>query len=229
MFNYPKPFTSHNRIMGFILAYNHYHIDPLVLILNEYVSMCEAGWSPTVVMFTTVHWSDILFRYFRQKSFCYRTNSSIEIRTSEHDPSINIALGAQHRVVLGQELFNYDVFIYHEDDMLFKLSHLMGYLFETKKLHELMPENGLLHNTIGFQRYRRLQRGNDMHSQFGENDIIEQELLEEMPAFIPICIQDVPYLRVDGNTHQAVWAFTQQQIIMLQEKCSFLNQSSPSR
>ena len=229
MQDYPTPFTKHNRIMGFILAFNHYHIDPLVLILNEYVSMCEAGWSPTMVLFTTVHWSDTLLRYFRQKGYCYRTNSSVEIRTSYHDPSINIALGAQHRSYLAKEINNFDVFFYHEDDMIFKLSHLAGYIYETKKLHELMPDNGLLYNVIGFQRFRRLGRGNDMHYTFGEQDIIEQELLEEMPNFVPMCIKDVPYLRVDGNIHQAVWVFTQQQIHYLQEKCEFFNQSSPSR
>jgi hypothetical protein len=229
MLNYPTPFTKHNKVIGFILAYNHYHIDPLLLIMNEYVSMCEAGWSPTVVMFTTVHWSEALLRYYRQKSFCYRTNSSVEVRTSEHDPSINIALGAQHRQYLAKEINNFDVFIYHEDDMIFKASHLAGFVYETKKLHELLPDNGLLYNAIGFQRYRRINRGNDMHTSFGEQDIFEQELLEEMPGFVPFCIQDTPYLRVDGNIHQAIWAFTKQQVIYLQEKCEFLNQSSPSR
>jgi hypothetical protein len=229
MLNYPTPFTKNNRVMGFILAFNHYHIDPLLLIMNEYVSMCEAGWLPTIVLFTTVHWSEALLRYFRQKNYCYRIGASFEIRTSEHDPSINVALGAQHRAYLGNELNNYDVFIYHEDDMVFKLSHLSGYLAETKKIHELLPEDGLANNCVGFQRYRRMNAGNNIHGNFGEQDIIEQEVLEEMPSFVPICVKEIPYLRVDGNIHQAVWVLTQQQIIMLQEKCSFLNQSSPSR
>jgi len=52
--NYPKPFTANNRILGMVLTYNTDHIDPLMLIFNEYVSMCEAGWNPTIVLFSIV-------------------------------------------------------------------------------------------------------------------------------------------------------------------------------
>ena len=38
-----------------------------------------------------------------------------------------------------------------------------------------------------------------------------------------------PYIHITGNLHQAMWIFTREQVHMLQEKCSFLNQSSPSR
>lgn len=40
---YPLPFTKHNRILSMILSYDLSHIDPLVLIVNEYVSMCEGN------------------------------------------------------------------------------------------------------------------------------------------------------------------------------------------
>lgn len=229
MENYPTPFTEHNRVIGFLLAFNFYHIDPIIYILNEYTSMCEAGWDTTLVFFTALHWSPAMIRYMKQKSFCYRSQKSIGILVSEHDPSIGIGLGAQHRTYMGDILDDYDVFIYHEDDILFKLSHLNAYLYETKKLHQLLPDGGLWDNTIGFQRYRRLFRGNDFNMRYGEQDVFEQELLEETPEFSPICIKGEPYIHVQGNTHQAVWVFTRQQVLMLQEKCSFLNQSSPSR
>lgn len=228
--DYPTAFTKNNRVLGLVLAFNFYHIDPLLLLLNEYVSMCEAGWQPTVVLFTAVHWSDQLLRYLRQKCSCYRIGKkSIEIRVKEFPPSISTSLAAQHRPYIAEEINNFDVFIYHEDDIWFKLQHLSGYLNETRRLHELEPETGLLHNTIGFQRYRRIFNGNNIHGNLGDVDLMEQEMLEEMPNFTPICIKDEPYLRVGGNIHQGMWAFTRQQIIMMQEKCNFFNQSSPSR
>ncbi len=213
-----------------ILSYNFDHIDPIMLILGEYQSMCEGGWSPTVVFFSSVPWSAQIQRLFRQRTYCYRTNTSVPIRISVHDPSISIALGAEHRKYMQNEINNFDAFVYHEDDIIFKHSHLVGYLHETKTLHDLMPENGLRDHCIGFQRYRRLLKGGDVHgSHYSEQDIIEQELLEEMPNFRPICIKDTPYLRVEGNIHQAMWVLTTSQIHLLQEKCSFLNQSSASR
>lgn len=229
MDDYPTPFTKHNRVVGFILAFNFYHIDPIIYILNEYTSMCEAGWNTTLVFFTTVHWSPAMIRYMKQKSYCYRSDTSVNILVSEHDPAINVGLGAQHRSYMGGIMDDYDVFIYHEDDILFKLSHLTAYLEETKRLHQLLPDGGLWDNCIGFQRYRRLFRGNDINMPYGERDVFEQELLEETPEFVPICIKEKPYIHVQGNIHQAVWAFTRQQVLMLQEKCSFLNQSSASR
>lgn len=51
---YPLPFTKHNRILSMILAYDLSHIDPLVLIINEYVSMCEGNIVATVTDTVTV-------------------------------------------------------------------------------------------------------------------------------------------------------------------------------
>ena len=226
--NYPTAHTKHNRIMSFILSFAYDHIDPLTLILNEYVSMCEGGWDPTIVLFTTTNWTDSMHRYMRQKSYCYRTEASIPIRLDVHDKSVGTGLAAMHKRILGEELHNFDYFVYHEEDMVFKYSHLVGYLNETRKLHELLPDNGLHDYVIGFQRYRRILRG-DIHGGYGETDIFEQDILEEMPEFTPICIKDTPYLQVTGNTHQAIWAFTKGQLLMLQDKCNFLNHTSASR
>lgn len=226
--NFPTANSEKNRVMGFILAFSYDHIDPLILILTEYVSMCEGGWDPTVVLFTTVQWTPAMFRYIRQKTYCYRTNAAIKVRTEVHPKDVGTALAAKHRPYLEKELNNSDVFIYHEDDIIFKYSHLSAYLAETKKLNELSPETGLYDYSIGFQRYRRIYRDN-IHGGYGENDIFEQELFEEMPTFSPICIQDTPYFHVGGNTHQAIWIFTRTQIDMLIDKCSFLGMSSASR
>lgn len=230
MKGYPEAHSQNNRLLGLILAYNLDHIDPLLLIFNEYVSMCEGGWNTTVVLFTTVDWSPRLRRFIRQKTYCYRMGKSLDVRYSLHNASISVGLGAEHRKYLGNEVNNFDVFVYHEDDMVFKHSHLVAFLAETKKLHYLMPEFGLRDHTIGFQRYRRLLRSGEMHHvTWGEQDIIEQDLLEETPNFRLQCIKDEPYLLVEGNIHQAMWVFTQQHIHLLQEKCYFLNQSNPSR
>ncbi len=40
---YPSSNSNNNRVLGMILSYNLGHIDPLVLTINEYVSMCESG------------------------------------------------------------------------------------------------------------------------------------------------------------------------------------------
>ena len=39
--DYPTRNTKYNRVLGMILNANLGHIDPMMLIINEYVSMCE--------------------------------------------------------------------------------------------------------------------------------------------------------------------------------------------
>lgn len=77
----------------------------------------------------------------------------------------------------------------------------------------------------GFQRYRRL----GFSAGQSEKEVFEEELMEEVPQFKPICIEEQPYLVVHGNIHQAMWIFTKQQVLMLEEKCAFLEQNNPSR
>lgn len=64
---------------------------------------------------------------------------------------------------------------------------------------------------------------------FAEQEIYGQEYLEETPNFRPVCINDAPFLIVEGNIHQAMWILTHKQVLALQKKCHFLNQTSDSR
>ena len=204
--NYPTANSQYNRIMAFILNYSYDHIDPLILIFNEYVSMCEGGWDPTVVIHTTSNWTQAMHRFARGKTYCYRTGQSVKFIVDVHDPSVGTSLAAKHKKYLRENINNFDFFVYHEDDIIFKHSHLVAYLNETRTLHDLLPETGLKDNVIGFQRYRRLFRTGDIHSPYGENDIFEQEMLEEMPSLDPICINNVPYLHVHGKFEAYVYA-----------------------
>lgn len=72
-------------------------------------------------------------------------------------------------------------------------------------------------------------RGSLQGPHFSEADIFGQEFLEETPKFRPVCIDDAPFLIVEGNIHQAMWILTNEQIKVLQTKCNFLNQTSDSR
>lgn len=175
LLNYPASNSYNNRVLGMILSHNLGHIDPLVLTINEYVSMCESGtpallhinnviyfakintsgWGVVIGIFTATHWSPALIRYFRQRSFCYRTNSTLPILIFESEANISTSLAAEHRKYVAREFQNYDVLIYHEDDILFKNSHLTAYLQETKHLYN---SGGLSDFAVGFQRFRRQLR-----------------------------------------------------------------------
>lgn len=229
MKNYPQAHSVNNRILGLILAFNLDHLDPLVLITNEYVSMCESGWKPTMVLFTTVTWSPDLHQYLRYKTFCYRINDYLDIRYSTHDKSEGTNLASFHRAYIAGEIDNFDLFAYHEDDIILKNSHLSAYLSETKNIYDASPET-LSSSLIGFQRYRRFLRSSgEYENTYSDQDIIETDLLEETPTFQQICVNNTRLIHVKGNTHQGMWVLTQGQIRMLEERCNFTSYSSPSR
>jgi len=225
MANFPTANSVNNRILGMVCSYDMAHMDSVYLILNEYVSMCEGGFSPKVVLFTTADYTPPARRVFKYRTWCYRTNSSLELEYNVHDPSISINLAAQHRRYMSTRVADFDIFIYHEDDMIVKFHQLVGFLGEIKKLQTLIPETALRDNTFGFLRYRRL---GSVHG-YSARDVIEQELMDEEPSFGHICIANEPYIHVTGNMHQAMWIFTQEHVRVLQEKCNFLNHSSASR
>jgi hypothetical protein len=228
---YPSPNSQHNRILAMILAFNLGHIDPMMYILNEYVSLCEGGWSPTVVLYTTAHWTDKLRRLIRDKTFCYRSNSSVPLEYAVYSVSIKYSLGAPHRARMARDIDKYDLFIYHEDDIVVKASHVAAYVEETKILHRTLREDEFPQYILGFQRYRRIfdTRDNEHRPEISESDIIEAEAMEEMPAFKPICLGANPYVRVEGNRHQAMFMLTRTQALLYNERCGFFNHSSGSR
>jgi hypothetical protein len=229
MKNYPTAHSANNRILGLLLAFNVDHLDPLVLITNEYVSMCESGWIPTMVLFTTVTWSPDLRQYLRNKTFCYRINDYLDIRYANHDKSEGTNLASFHRTYIAKEIDNFDVFAYHEDDIILKNSHISAYLSETRNLYLKSPET-LSYSLIGFQRFRRLIRTEHQYGlTYSEQDVIESDLLEETPHFQQICVNETRLIRVSGNTHQGMWVLTRGQVTMLEERCHFTSYSSPSR
>ena len=112
-----------------------------------------------------------------------------------------------------------------------------AFAIESQNLDKLLPETGLHDHTIGFQRYRHLWKPGEHTGDYGEQDIVEQDLLEETPNFNPVCLgtkgiaekDKIPYVHIQGNTHTGAFMLMKKRVRLLQTKCEFLNQSSPSR
>jgi hypothetical protein len=233
--NYPQSFAKNNKILIMITSFNFFdHIDPIVQSLNEYVAMCEGGWNPSIIFFSSIQWSAQLYRMFREKSFCYRTNKSIAIKLKVVDPNKKELLSIEHRNYVLNEFKQYDLFIYQEDDMIFKHAHLVAYLAETKILNSIENDEGSVVNQymIGFFRYGRHVQQKDHRSHSSEQTIFEQEFIEEKPVVTPLCLKknnhgknNYLYMKLDGNINQGAWILTQSQIIFLHEKCNFLHQN----
>lgn len=224
--------VAKNRILAMVLSFEFTRTDPIILLLHEYRSMCEAGWNPTVMFLTTNHLSESVRNFFRSKVYCYRTKEYIPIQYTVRPKSLGNKLAEEAKSEAYKYRNDFDVFIYQEEDIIFLYSHLVAYLAETQQLVNLLGEEGLQKYSLGFQRYCRiLQHPSDPRVQhFVEKDLLVKEYLDEFPFFKPVCIQSTPYIEVTScpeswmaNTHQAVWILTKQQLDQLELKCSFLN------
>lgn len=172
------------------------------------------------MFYTTESWATELLTLTRRRTYCYRIDDSIGLKFSIHQKSLGTSLSAQHRAELRNHLPHYDIFIYQEDDIIFKFKHLVAFVEESHLLRTILPSSEWLGCGIGFLRYRRIMRKDaEIHSQaWGATDVIEQDMLEELPNLRPICLgsgsrsMQVPYLICEGNTHQAMWILTRDQV-----------------
>lgn len=229
---WPAPHSSFNKVLGMILVFNFKRIDSIMIILNEYKSLCESGWKPTIAFFTTEKPSFMLNQYFEEKLYCYHTQQSIPIKWQTFNESVGIYIADKTREFVAKEVNNFDLFMYHEEDIILQQSHVAAYLYESKRMSQQLGPTTAFDYMIGFQRYRRHNRPfKHLNDPFSDHDIFHQEYLEETPFFKPICLKTQAYLQIsngftpNSNPHQAIWLLTKAQLIYLHRKCQFFNQT----
>jgi hypothetical protein len=179
----PGPMSEKNRLLGMVSAANYNHIDPLKFILNEYVAMCESGFEVTIALISHMTWSKSMKEIVYTNTFCYRTGTTIPMQyvvmsdSERQDATLKHSL---HRKFAKENVNNYDVFLYHEDDTIFTFPHVMAYLRESHQLNTLLAgDNGsnvpfIDDYGIGFVRMRRQLRYGNIHAgNFGAKQIIE--------------------------------------------------------
>ena len=105
-----------------------------------------------VLLFMGEEWAHDLLTFYKRRTYCYRINDSVTFKFSVHPKSIGINLAAEHRKILPKYVDDYDIFLYHEDDIVFRFKHLVAFVEETKRLQNLLPEGERNDYGIGFLR-----------------------------------------------------------------------------
>ena len=162
-----------NRILIMALSFDVTHSDAMNELLSEYLSMCEGGWNvtgtelkdfhtihhftvyhaySTVLLYTGEEWAPDLLTFYKRRTYCYRINDSITFKFSVRPKSIGISLAAEHRKELPKYAHDYDIFLYHEDDIVFRYKHLVAFVEETKRLQNMLPDGERNDYGIGFLR-----------------------------------------------------------------------------
>jgi hypothetical protein len=228
----PAPFTNNNKILSMVLAYNMNHFESLIHIFDQYVSMCEGGWNPKVVLFISANYTYSVKaeKMIDYKTFCHRLNRTVEIEYKYVNASKNLA--SYHRNYTAKVIDDFDIFVFQEDDMILTYHNIVSWIYETWKLNSLLINGEMKNYAIGFIRFRRvylIPSSESLKSYSGKDitneDIIGTEFIEEEPEIRYSCISDQKYMILSGNTHQSFWIFSKDQIVSLQNRCQFLNHS----
>jgi hypothetical protein len=126
-------------------------IDVMEELLDNAVDWCEGGYSVSVIIDTFDSTVDLraLQTQLMERHLCSRTKLSIDILLHEKIvDSVRANVAIYHRHHFRRRLYEFDIFVYGEDDMSIRLSSLNKWVQETAKLGSLS-----LSYYIGFVRY----------------------------------------------------------------------------
>ena len=215
-----------------MLMYDFRNYEASIQLFHGYRDICEAGWRVKIVILTAATLSDDGLNLLNRTLWCYRINDAVPVEIRKYDKNLGMAIVEYSRQPSADYLDQFHLFMYIEDDMLFRYSTLIAWLAETKKLTTLI-DNQVLHDNIhcsykypckfniGFLRVvtKKTTVPGDL---FVDHHFLRGVHLEETPTLNIFCIKNESYISVMDHVHQAVWIETREDLKFLNETCNFL-------
>jgi len=176
--------------------------------------ICNAGWNVTVHVQSA---SDLTYEHERYKEFqsrlwCEDSHSYVPL-IIEHYDKIGFGLNSKHRHFIQGHVHDFDYFSFAEEDMLLTISHLKAFINFQARLKLHLPKTHLRY-TIGFLRY--------------EDSTIDTERVswEYLPAVTHVIDmgEKLGHYIATNNLNQAIYLFSQEQIVDLEERCHFITE-----
>lgn len=213
-------------ILGIVAAYASKDNEYLQKVVQNYLEICEGGYTVKLLIHTTDFWSAMDIELLQRNYTCIRTGSNKWIQFDYFDKSVKLHLTKKHRSSMEKEFLNHDLFIYQEDDIGITLDHIRLFLRHTHRIQSNFPDD-VDAPIVGFLRYEEIHVATTwidgdvrIHNPNGGKFLIEMPL----QLFGIRCIDDVPYVVDTVNPHQASFLLTQRQVWALHRKCNFFKQ-----
>ena len=196
-------FTERNpiRVLFAITAFNrkqHVHLKQMILSI---VSMCDAGWGITILLYTADSnlFSEAETLEMKQLSYCTRIEAPMDLRILVRSANLQLKMTMEHRLEFKSMLNDYDLFVYAEDDMQIDVRHLTAYITESGRLDESPDGERYL---IGFLRYE--ENGISL----GHTQVIWENSDD---AWFPLEINGKLYM-MPQNVHGGVYISTRKEL-----------------
>jgi hypothetical protein len=140
------------RILVAIAAYDFSQLPHLEEVITAYHDVCIAGASVDVVIHATVAYPVTLIDLWNSRFVCPDMNISIVLVNK----SLRLHLADVHRTLFYEKINEYDLFIYTEDDIRVTPGTVATYLFETRRVADLVAADPALKPSdfnVGIVRY----------------------------------------------------------------------------
>jgi hypothetical protein len=143
------------KIFICIAAFDFSQLPHLEEVLDAYSDLCAAGAYVDVIIHATmpypVSWIDMLNTRFDCDNPSPRAKFQVTI--SLHSPALRLHLVDVHRPLMYENIDNYDLFIYTEDDIRVTPRTVATYLRETERVKAIVGTKEAVRYNVGIVRY----------------------------------------------------------------------------
>lgn len=125
------------RVLVAIAAFDFNQIPHLEEVLDGYHDLCTAGAVVDVIIHATVPYPVTVLDLWNARFTCDNFQLSIVLKNK----SLRLHLVDCHRTLFYEKIYDYDLFIYTEDDIRVTPSVVATYLMETKRVQKALAES----------------------------------------------------------------------------------------
>lgn len=143
------------RILVTITSYDFAQTPHLEEVLDGYQSLCASGAYVNIVIYTTIPYTVALIDMLNTRMKCLNPSprAGMNVKISIRDKALRLHLVDLHRTLFYDKIEEFDLFIYSEDDILVTPANVAAYLYETKRIENIVGKSAAEDFNVGIVRY----------------------------------------------------------------------------
>lgn len=146
--------NSYPRVLYMTPSYTMEQFHSLQRLLDSLLDVCNSGVNVTIHIESAseLNYQHKKYTELSNRLYCHKLDYRIPLIVEHYGSKIGFGLNSRHRLVMKKYLYDFDYFIYSEEDMIFSSRHFYAYLHELNHIQSYFPESWKYY-FIGFLRY----------------------------------------------------------------------------
>lgn len=224
----PPSMLVGTKILIAIAAFDFSQLPHLEEVLDAYSDLCATGALVDVIVHATMPYPITLIDMLNSRLGCVNPAGRFQVTISLVSPSVRLHLVDIHRGLFYENIDNYDLFIYTEDDIRVTPRTIASYLHETQVLQKKVGFDKSLEYNVGIVRYEYnfpanvLMDDKTRHATQNVTRVYWEHSAElvAMPKVVDIVPNLDEYVHMK-NHHQGMYLATSDLLKAWKKKCQF--------